>query len=351
MSTSSLSQQKWDAKYDILKFVLSLFVLSIHAGIYPMVLYPWLRIAVPLFFMMSSYFLFSKMRDASVQKQYVLLKKFAFRNLQLYLCWFIILLPLTLYIRRKIYFAGSFWENVFIFLRNALFGSTFIASWYIVATIIGVFIVYFLSRLLKKDAVVFFISLFTFSIVTLASSYMPVLANTFIANAIEKYIDIFGGLVCSFPAAVFWVFMGKMFAEDKIRIQSLGLLICLMIISCVGLFLEWKYVISLKGGFNNDSYFMLAPACVFLFMGIQKLNPIYWKHSASLKHASTVIYVAHGSIIHAVSKLISIVFHAEILLLSFILTLLCCTAIYVFIDIAIQKCPAQRITKVLKMLY
>ena len=90
-----VSAVKHDSKYDIVKFILSLLVLAIHSTLYPMVLYPWLRIAVPLFFMMSSYFLFSKLREASKDNHRAILRKFVVRNLQLYLCWFIILLPIT----------------------------------------------------------------------------------------------------------------------------------------------------------------------------------------------------------------------------------------------------------------
>lgn len=69
MSENSKALSKPDAKYDLVKFFLSLLVLAIHTKLYSMILYPWLRIAVPLFFMISAYFLFSKMRDASPDKQ------------------------------------------------------------------------------------------------------------------------------------------------------------------------------------------------------------------------------------------------------------------------------------------
>ena len=114
--------QKNDAKYDLIKFFLSLLVLAIHATLYPMVLYPWLRIAVPLFFMMSSYFLFSKLREAPKDKHRAILKKFVVRNLQLYSYWFIILLPVTIYIRKELWFSNGFLENTLTILKSILFG-------------------------------------------------------------------------------------------------------------------------------------------------------------------------------------------------------------------------------------
>jgi surface polysaccharide O-acyltransferase-like enzyme len=349
--TIPVSEQKNDAKYDLIKFFLSLLVLAIHSTLYPMVLYPWLRIAVPLFFIMSSYFVFVKIREASVEQHKIIIKKFVIRNLQLYFCWCIILLPITLYIRKDVWFAGSFFENILTILKSIFFGSTFVASWFIMATIIGVLIIYLLSKLLRKDYLVFLISLFAFCVVTLVSSYKDIIADTFVFTAINKYIDIFGGLVCSFPAALFWVFIGKLFAEQKIKMKSRSLLISLIICSCIALFVEWKFVISLDGSYNNDSYFMLAPLCILLFLGVEKIKPIYWKNSVYFKRASTIIYVVHGSLLPVVSKLISVVFNARISFLSFILTFICCITIYIFVEIAIKKCRKHRINKALKMLY
>ena len=47
--TDLIAAVKYDSKYDMVKFILSLMVLAIHSALYPMVLYPWLRIAVRCF--------------------------------------------------------------------------------------------------------------------------------------------------------------------------------------------------------------------------------------------------------------------------------------------------------------
>lgn len=345
------SSAKYDSKYDVVKFILSLLVLAIHSTLYPMVLYPWLRIAVPLFFIMSSYFLFSKLRDASEDKQKTILKKFTIRNLQLYLCWCIILLPITIYIRKTAWFSHGLSENISTILKSILFGSTFVASWFITATVIGVLIIYFLSKVLKNDYIILLFSITAFAVVTLASSYQSQIANTILAVAINKYIDIFDGLVCSYPAAIFWVFIGKLFAEQKIKCKSMPWLILLTVCSCVALFIEWRFVFYLDGSYNNDSYFMLAPLCVLLFICIQKIKPFYRKTSVCLKRASTIIYVAHGSLLRIVSERIYAVLKVKIPLLSFVLTLIGCLAIYILIEFIIRKCSKHKFNKIFKMLY
>lgn len=347
----SVSVVKYDSKYDMIKFILSLLVLAIHSQLYPMLLYPWLRIAVPLFFIMSSNFLFLKLQEASIDKEKEILKKFVIRNLQLYLCWFVILLPITVYVRKELWFSNGLLANILSVLKSFLFGSTFVASWFITATVTGVLIIYFLCKLLQNDYLVFFISFFAFCVVTLASSYEYVIADTFVFAVIDRYIDIFGELVCSFPAALFWVFIGKLFAEQKIKINSISLFILLILCSCIALFVEWKFVISLDGTYNNDSYFMLAPLCVLLFLGIEKIKPVCWKNSVYFKRLSTIIYVVHGSLLPVISLLISAVFQIRVPVLSFVLTFICCLAIYIFIEMLIKRYCRYHIGKILKMLY
>ncbi len=351
MDTQNASGTKYDAKYDLIKFGLSLLVIAIHASLYPKALYPWLRTAVPLFFMISSYFVFSKLYNAPKAEQKGILKKFVVRNLQLYLCWFLILLPITLLKRKELYFSGNLWENLLAILRSIFFGSSFSASWFISASVIGVLLIYFLSKYLRKDFFVWIFALLAFCFVTVASSYQTLIGGTFLKTAIDKYIAVFGYLVCSFPAALFWVWIGKMAAEQKIKSPSLWLWIFLTLFSCAALLLEWKYVGTLAGNYGNDSYFMLAPVCVFLFLGIGKMKPVYWKHSVHFKRASTIIYVSHASIIPVLSRLTDRLFGFSHPLLTFSLTFLCCIAIYIIIAFAATKLRARPIAKILKMLY
>lgn len=46
--------------FDFVKFILSILIVSLHSGIVPDILIPVVRTAVPLFFIISSYLLFSK---------------------------------------------------------------------------------------------------------------------------------------------------------------------------------------------------------------------------------------------------------------------------------------------------
>ena len=93
-------------KYDVLdltKFILSFFVLAIHAYIFPHILYPWLRIAVPMYFVMSSFFLFSKIRITGEESRKAIVRNYITRQMKFYLFWFIALLPITVWTCSKKY--------------------------------------------------------------------------------------------------------------------------------------------------------------------------------------------------------------------------------------------------------
>lgn len=82
--------------FDILKYMLSVMVVCIHVNKLPDWYNPILRIAVPLFFMMTSYFFFKKQRyslDGDRQKN---LLQFIKRNILLFLFWTVLLLLLGL---------------------------------------------------------------------------------------------------------------------------------------------------------------------------------------------------------------------------------------------------------------
>ena len=86
------------AIFDIVKFIMALMVVAIHSSLFPMVLYPWLRLAVPMFFIISSYFFFGNLRKVETDKEKnKRLWKYVKRNLILYGFWFVVLLPYTLY--------------------------------------------------------------------------------------------------------------------------------------------------------------------------------------------------------------------------------------------------------------
>ena len=130
---------------DIFKFILSIFVLVIHSGIDKTIISPLLRIAVPSFFLISSYLFFSKVTTLTDEKERrFALKRLAKRNIFLYLFWVILQLPLIVFGHH--YHVDFFTTGIWNTLKIILLGQGFTGSWYIITLVIGSVIVYFASK-------------------------------------------------------------------------------------------------------------------------------------------------------------------------------------------------------------
>lgn len=141
--------RKNNSVFDIFRLILCVLVVCIHTSFLSNILYPWLRLTVPLFFIMSSYFFFEKINNIEeTEQKSIILKKYVIRNLQLYAFWFVVLLPITLKLRD--YFEDGILTGMFNIIRAFLFSSTFRASWFIMALIIATVVVCWLSKFLSN---------------------------------------------------------------------------------------------------------------------------------------------------------------------------------------------------------
>ena len=81
---------------DVLKFFLAITIVQIHSEFALVWMKPYLRLAVPLYFMISSFFFFRKKPDTEQLWAYVK------RLSKLYLFWFIVWSPFYFYINRAV---------------------------------------------------------------------------------------------------------------------------------------------------------------------------------------------------------------------------------------------------------
>ena len=95
---------KCSGSIDLSKWILSLMVVAIHVaparGFWYEMMIPVLRLAVPLFFMISGYLLFIRMKELDHDKQNEAVIKYLFRILKLYFAWMILLFPVTVWNRK-----------------------------------------------------------------------------------------------------------------------------------------------------------------------------------------------------------------------------------------------------------
>jgi len=279
-------QKKLDI-LDLVKFILSLMIVAIHTNIYPKVLYPWLRLAIPLFLIISSFLLFRKISENPKDSKEIV-KKYLVRLLKLYLFWFIVLLPYTILIR-KWWFDNGILHGLIKSIYSLLFSSTFPASWYLTAIIEGTLVVYLLSKKLNNK-ILFIIFLLCYILCCISSSY-----NVFLNLNI---FGVFKPHFC-FLVTLIYILIGKMFAEKKINI-NLKYLIILLIVFAIGLFFEWRLIVKYTNSFNKDCYLMLLPVSICIFGIIKNIN-INLKYGRYLRQFSSFIYPLHYFLIFVVN--------------------------------------------------
>ena len=296
----SYAEKKQKVNYDfldLLKFILSVCVVSIHSQFIPNILKPWTRLAVPIFFMISSYLFFDKLKNVENYKnKNDILKKYIKRNLILYLFYFILLIPITLYVRQ--WFDNGVVFGIIFFIRSFLFGSTFIASWFIIASVEAITIVFLLSKKINTK-ILLIISLVINLFCCMASNYGDLMENiNFIDNFYSVYQNIFLEPYNGWPVAILWTAVGKLFAEKKLEIKNARIY---LLISMILLYVEYKIINLIGCSYTDDCYVFLIPTGFLIFYLSLKCDTIHIKNSMFFRKTSTIIYAVHGSLIPVLS--------------------------------------------------
>lgn len=287
MNQTSMQAVKTDSRFDVLKFAMAMMIVALHTMLWPDVLLPWLRIAVPVFFIISSYFFFKKVNKATSSREarsYLLV--FVKRSAILYLFWFVVLLIPTIIMRR--WFDYGFLPGVAKMVLGILFDSSFVASWFITANIIGTCVIFYFRRF---KIVGFILGLALYLVCCASSSYYGAFPgfNSWLTEAFPGYC-----FYSSFPAAILWIWMGEMAS----RISNTGkwkLWLVVTVIGAVMLFLEYRMVMSHNWVRDNDSLVSLIILCPAVFMLTKSLPATYFANSIILRKSSIIFYCVHGT--------------------------------------------------------
>lgn len=201
---------------DILKFVMSLFIVAIHSEAVKGINYvsditePLIGSAVPVFFVVSSFLLFRKVRNKSkmedINEKGILLH-FTYRLVLLYAFWFIVQLPLVVYTRH--YLSMNLLEFLGNFILDIVFRSTFHGAWFFSALVVGSWIIFLRGKIINDKVIwvlPFIITMYTYHVNNLPAE-QQVLWNWYYENIINPQN--------SFPVSLFWISMGFIMANPK----------------------------------------------------------------------------------------------------------------------------------------
>lgn len=278
---------------DVLKFVLSVFVMLIHSGIDKTILSPLLRIAVPLFFIVSAYFFFSKARnspDRAVKRK--MLKRFVERNVLLYLFWAVLQAPLLIFMRG--YQNDFFYSGAVSIVKDIIVGDGFTGSWYIIASVLAMLLLSICSKYASAGLMLIItFPLYVFGV--LVTNYSCLLGTeSTVMQLGAGYHAITGQYYnTSLPIALFWMSIGRFMAEVDIQLDK-RVLWPLLIIS--GALLAAERCITLLFGKPemDDCYFMLALFCPLLMLLILNNNTSF-SSAFRFREISVIAYVSHGT--------------------------------------------------------
>ena len=297
-------EKKVYTSIDLFKFLAAILVVAIHAMPFASnddlnyYFTCFCRIAVPYFFIATSFFFFSKEQPD--------IKKYTKRLVLLYVAWFVIELPFV-YKRFFVDYDYSLPSQLFNFFRCLVFSNTWFASWFIMASILSVNIIYYLSRRFNNKQLLlmgwggYFVAL-------ACSSYSGVL-DVFLNDRFTYYHAAFSYFFVpanSFVVALIYIVIGKIIVENLHRTGNIHLnkslnLMLLLLVGALGIleihFLRWSVVI-------NDAFLVLPFFTTLSFiLVLQTEVNLSTSVSRLLRSMSILVYILHAIFVSINPKL------------------------------------------------
>ena len=294
---------RWDAA-DIAKLVMSVMILILHTRMFGDAtdyIFPILRMAVPLFFMVSS-FLFFRTVEQSVPVERIedaleKLARYIGRSAKLYFFWFIFLIIPTAVLRD--WFKLPWWDIVLTVPFRIVFGSTFVASWYLSASVVAMVILVMLRyRLRVQCRHIVAIAIAGYALALLFQPYTWVFGSGF-QEAVELLANYWAPYN-SFPVALFWMSLGLIFAANQEQVKSFRK--CFLVAMClIGIgftYLERAALCTMDENLVTADVFLFLPiACVPCFFLLLRCRAQIDRENAILcRRTSTIIYCLHGTV-------------------------------------------------------
>lgn len=301
---------KINSLMDISKFIFALLVVYIHTGglngnFHVMVLYIC-RIAVPCFFIFSSYLFWSKKTN---------IVKFTKRIFTLYFYWSVIELPI---VYNKFFIEGSYntIERIERVCRDLIFRDFFPVSWYLSSLIIGMLIVYIMRNRIKT---LWFISIFFYFITAICSTYYPFFSCTFV----DIWNKIFGTPYTTFQTSIIFILFGKILAENKVRIYK-KYCISLVILSIIFGISELYVILSNSLIVANVFGVVIISFCLSIYILNNNIN-LNYDVSKLLRNYSILIYLSHAMFLEYIRIFCKSLYHSHliyfyVLFFSFVLS-------------------------------
>lgn len=280
---------------DIAKFICAILVIGIHTE--PVVFNFFLdkafgvgtRLAVPFFFISSSYFLFRKrINDSNFS-----IKPYISRVATIYFSWSLIYLPLR--ICSWIDTGASLSNISFLYIKDIFVTGTYLHLWFLPSLIIGVILVGTLLEFMKIKGVLV-ASLIMFCVGTMLSTYLPVteatIGNTGVLKVVIDNIGTRNGLFYAFPYVALGAWLSTL--KGIVEMVSMRKWVTGLLLSMICLGIESSVAIVLLKTQETILWFSVIPATVCLFAITLKSQSIKETRATRLlRSMSILMYTSH----------------------------------------------------------
>ncbi len=288
-SLNKLSEVKNYAALDYLKFICSILVVIIHttplidfgtkANNYSVNFLP--RIAVPLFFMISGYFVFNKLDEPAK------IRKYLFKILRMYLVFSLVYLPLD--IQKLI--SGE--TAVSEYLKNFFLWRSYVHLWYLIAlfyTVAAVYILYSKFHL-KLKTILIISGVMNLAGIILSCKYL--LEKSFFSGAVNLYYDIFTDVTNALFFGFYFV-LGLYLRQNNAKITKRNYWLYAAV-SFLLLTAETLICQRVLQKSNCQLLVFLIPTVLFIFLAacFSSVPESMEKHSLFFRKQSTLIYLWH----------------------------------------------------------
>lgn len=303
---------------DLGKFVAAVLVVAIHSNPFEylgmtggIIRSCLLRLAVPFFFLTSSFLFFSRNPQLPDVRHYVK------RILILYAFWAVFSIPLF-----YIYHTPPYGEPITVsqLIWNFFFSSTYPGSWFLMASLESVLLVWLLSRFLNNSCLfVLCIILYCFS--------MGVF-DEIQSDGLLKYLHDIQG---NWAYASIYFCVGKIVADNRNLYNTGKKHIWLVLMVALAVFDVISYLQMIPMGSASHRY-LLVPlsTSILLFVLCHEVN--YHLPYYTMRKMSTMFYLSHFSFVAMVAFVLHHFIGIDAPMLRYLLVLLCCLLLFVCIQ-------------------
>lgn len=266
---------------DLLKFIMALMVVmihvkpNVHSEILTAIFNPLMGVAVPIFFVISSMLIFSRVQKGGS------LGKWCKRLSILYLVW--LLIDSWFIVFRKGYFKLGLVDGTVDFVKDLFLGSTYPGSWFLSALLMSVIVVFFLSKILNPYIVMFItllVAMYVRNISLLPDDWLG--PYDWYASHVREEVNL------SFPSQMVWISFGQIIASKLSLIEKYRKFfspLCIIIsVVCYALAIWCKNPFSIY-------FFVIAIFIVFFLLKLPN-HPVYKR----MREISILMFLFHFSI-------------------------------------------------------